>query len=333
MCVEAINLYFAIFAYFCNSVLKEILGVDSVDKLVQQCTKILTDDVKNSDTDQLFRIAYDLLEPTKSGATSPSFIMEKRCWSFRKQITVESMINTFNSVTKQEKTTRLKLLNEFILRINELQALKYLPSMCKMIHMLYFTFNRQMDKQNATMIKVSDLTQAQNTQTDPSFKEILRAGVHSFREAWAILSPSFADPTWRNKLNKFESDDKSAQDSLPLSYLLPNTSNNGVYMYYLVSYLIQLHNEFVQFYLNFKTAKNNCSTKAHVKVELENLTPNDCICFTSEKEILKIVYTHSNYSLENVQESNLEYDFVKIQKTIENRFLIDKPFIEIKVNF
>ena len=72
--------------------------------------------------------------------------------------------------------------------------------------------------------------------------------------------------------------------------------------------------------------------ESYSRVELEILSINDCINFSVDKEILQIVYTHSNYSLENVQETNLEYNFVKIQQTLDNRFLLDKPLINNKVD-
>ena len=312
--------------FFCNTIIKGIISNDSTDKLIQKCTNVLANDTKNSETDQLFRIAYDLLEFKHENDSS--FLMQKKCWSFRKQISVESMISTFNSIISIEKrSTDLMLLNEFISKINELKALKYLPSICKMLNLLYVIFNRQMDKNTASSFKISDLIQIQSRQNDLSFKEIIKTGLKSFMNAWEIISPNFVNQT--SLKNKLKIKDIDEFESLPLSYLLSNTSNNGVYIYSLVSYLIKLHNEFVEIYINFRSIKN----KEENKVEFESLTSDDCIIFSIEKEILQIVYMHSNYSLESVQEANLEYNFTKIQQTIENRFLLDKPFVNNKVQF
>lgn len=137
-----------------------------------------------------------------------------------------------------------------------------------------------------------------------------------------------------NLANKFRAKDLEDLESFPLSYLISNSSGNGVYLYSLVSYLIRLHNDFIEFYLNFKNdiSKSKINLESFNRVELENLNINDCINFSVDKEILQIVYTHSNYSLENVQETNLEYNFVKIQQTIDNRFFLDKPLINNKVD-
>lgn len=114
---------------------------------------------------------------------------------------------------------------------------------------------------------------------------------------------------------------------LPIGYLLCNTSNEGIYIYSLIFYLINLQNEFVQFYLSSIKSKGNM-----VEIELENLSKNDCISFSIEKDLQRIIYMHSNYSLENSQNVNLEFDFVKIQESIEKRFLIDKPVIKTEVS-
>ena len=307
------------------------MGNDSTYKLIQQCTNVLANDSQNADSDQLFRIAYDLLEP--SSDENASFIMEKKCWAFRRQITVQSMINAFKSTNDSRKrASSLKLLEEFILKINELQALKYLPPICKMINLLFIMFNRQMDKSNANNNKISDLISSQNNKNDNNFKEIIRGGMLAFLDAWKIISPIFVRQA--NLTNKFRVKDLEEFESLPISYLLSNSSNNGVYIHSLVSYLIRLHNEFIAFYLNFKSSssKEKINIDYASKIELENLSINDCINFSVDKEILQIVYMHSNYSLENVQETNLEFNFFKIQQTIQNRFLLDKPLITNKVN-
>jgi hypothetical protein len=316
---------------FCNIVLKEMIGNDSTDKLVQQCTNILANESENTNSDQLFRIAYDLLEPNHD--KNSSFIMEKKCWTFRRQITVQSMINTFNSINENaNKTSSFKLLKEFLSKITELQALKYLPPLCKMINLLFIMFNRQMDKNSANNNRISDLIHAQSNKLENNLKEIVNAGMRAFLESWKILNPKFFQQA--KLANKFRARDLEEFESFPLSYLLSNSSGNGVYLYSLVSYLIRLHNDFIEFYLNFKNdiSKSKINLESYNRVDLENLSINDCINFSVDKEILQIVYTHSNYSLENVQETNLEYNFVKIQQTIDNRFLLDKPLINNKVD-
>ena len=67
------------------------------------------------------------------------------------------------------------------------------------------------------------------------------------------------------------------------------------------------------------------------KIEIEALNSTNCIGFTINKDILQIVYMHSNYSLGIEQEIDIEYNFAKIQFTISKRFLEDKMLIETNV--
>ena len=70
-------------------------------------------------------------------------MFQRRFWSFRKQISVDSMVNAFNNGVKrskqhpQQKQQEHKLLDEFLRQMGELQAVRYLPSICKMLMMLH----------------------------------------------------------------------------------------------------------------------------------------------------------------------------------------------------
>lgn len=317
------------------------IGNQSTDKLIQQLTNVLANDANNSGSDQLFRIAYDLIEPNSTQTVDNGFFGDKKYWPYRKQINVESMINSFN--TNSQNKEKMALLGEFIAKINSLEALKYLPNICKMLKCLYTTFNRQIDKQTAFSNTVANLIKNNlNLSNDYNFNETMISGVKSFLSAWKI-SCQFMD----TKLNKHLSKNmliKNEDDfeSIPIAFLLSNLSNNGVYIYSLLHYLINLHNEFVAFYLkaNFmaRNPKNNKTNELmdkmineHAKIDIDCLTSNDCINFSIEKDILNMVYMFSNYSLENAQETNIEYDFNKIQRAIESKLLVDKPFINIKV--
>lgn len=92
--------------------------------------------------------------------------------------------------------------------------------------------------------------------------------------------------------------------------------------------MINLQFEFVQFYIS--SYKGLDFTKENLnQIELENLTDNDCICFTIEKDIQRIIYTHT---VESTQGVNLEFNFAEIQQAIDVSILDDKPVIRPHVN-
>lgn len=141
---------------WCEFVNQKVIKNDSTDKIITQMTNILMEDHKNSGSDRLFRIAYDLIEPNESDS---EFYNEKSFWMFRKQITFDTMINSYKSMLNNENKVKFKLLDEFILRLNELKAIKYLPSIYKMLSLLYTAFNKQIDKQNSVSLTLGDFMQ------------------------------------------------------------------------------------------------------------------------------------------------------------------------------
>jgi hypothetical protein len=317
---------------FCQLISNNILKNESINNLIHQLTNILTKDAENSDNDQLFRIAYDLVDIHSDNL----FLNEKNFWLFRRQITIDNMINTFNNSI--ENKNKHKLLNYFIIRMKELEAIKYLSSISKMVLLLHSTFNRQIDRKTASSIQLSELIDGKKSINDFSFKEIVKTGIGHFLKALKIVGTNLKQRVNNNLANKLNENDKylskvntineiDLYKQLPLSYLLPNTSNkDGVYIYSLIVYLAALQNEFIQFFtdLNGSNVQNNQN-------DFENLNTFDLISFSCEKEIQKFIYINSNYSLEAHNETNLEYDFSKIEKCIENKLLIDKPFIDLKV--
>jgi hypothetical protein len=314
------------FCEFVNSVITEA-RTNSIDKLIQNLNNVIKADGENANMDQLFRIAHDLIEPPQ---TSPSkarleFLNEKQIWLFRKQITIETMINNFqNSFINNENRQDFKVLNEFLKNLNQLKLISNLFSIVKMVEMLHSAFNKQIDKQSASKMMVANLlNDSEMSFIDLEFRQVLEQGACSFLNVYKLAHGFLG---LRNNQVLMDIDDYRY---LPLSYLMPNNSvnNNGIYIYSLIIHLINLQNSFLNFY------QRDQPNPIVEKVELETLSPSDLISFTIEKDLLQIAYMYSNYSLEFKQETNLEFNYQKIQEIIENRFLANKPFIDDTVNF
>ncbi len=318
--------------FICKEYFSKLIGND-YDNIIKQMTNVITDDVKNSGTDQIYRIAHDIVQPEEA---DDNFLNDKKYWSFRKQINIESMVSNFNSISdKNKKLNELKLLNDFILNMNELEGLKYLPSIAKMIILLHISFNRQVDRQYASSNKIEDILSQNSNFNDYTSKQIVRNGCESLLKVWKII---------RHKINlKFDSKRMSKVDinntilnqndisKIPLSYLLPSTFKDGRFIYCIVFYLINLQNEFNQFFIK-NSNESNDDPYSNEKINLNSVTQSNCISFSIDKDILQIVYMHSNYSLGASQDINIEYNFNKIQFTISKRFLEDKCLIDSNVN-
>ena len=114
-----------------------------------------------------------------------------------------------------------------------------------------------------------------------------------------------------------------------LSYLLANASRDGVYLYSVVFYLLNLNNTFIQRHMHMKNRQ--LIDNPLRQTELENVSSNECISFSCDKEILHITFINSNYSLESRQDTTLEYDFAKIEQAIERTLFAEKAIIDTTV--
>jgi hypothetical protein len=314
------------FCSFIDSVITEKKS-NSVDKLIQNLTNVLKAESENANMDQLFRIAHDLIEPPQQSPskTNLGFLNEKQIWLFRKQITIDTMINNFqNSFRTNENKDNFKILDEFLKNLNQLKLVNNLFGIVKMTEMLHSAFNKQIDKQSASKMTLGNLLHDNEMSfVDLELRQVLEQGASCFLNTYKLASEFLGLRSNQLLINMED------YKYLPLSYLMPSSSmsHNGVHIYTTMLYLISLQNNSLSFY---QRDQPNVIVE---RIELENLSPSDLISFTIEKELLQIVYMYSNYSLEFKQETNLEFNYHKIQEVIENRFLANKPFIENSVSF
>ena len=115
------------FSEFINT---RVLGANStVEGLIGQFTNVLAEEAKNSESDLLFRIAYDLVEPAASDNEEDSdgleFLNQKTFWQFRKQITLKSFMNSFNAFLQKrtpQQQVEYQLLNKFLQQLDNLKV-------------------------------------------------------------------------------------------------------------------------------------------------------------------------------------------------------------------
>ena len=246
------------------------------------------------------------------------------------------MTSLLLSTQKQVREKNFFVLERFVKQMTQLQMIKYLPSLCRMLKELHLLFDRQIERQYANSITLEHLCNHDDMVRNRSLRETIRNGAIDFLKVWqaccqdmdpkcSLESKSFIDPN----NPELQTDDFR---QLRLSYLLSNQYNEGRYIYAVIFYLITLQNEFVYFYMRHRLGMPRAEIEKLDKNNIENLTPSDCISFVTEKEILQIVFMHSNYSLENQKNVNLEYDFDKIQNSIERKIIHGKPFIDSSVS-
>lgn len=309
----------------CEFIKDEIFENKSVDNVIDELNTILKESAP--DSDKLFRIAYDLIELPEN----ENYFNQKKFWVFRRQITLNLMIQHFSIISTKEKTTNFRLLSEFIEKIDTLKAIKYLPSLFNMSKIFHKIFNRQIDSQTCSRTSLNDMLKKQSIFSNDLLLKQIEDGVKNFIKVWKMLSAEILSKCSKKNienLNKILQDREINHFGIPIGFFLPSTKNEGSLIYSLFFYLINVHNEFIQFYVgNILGKKVNENT---VTIDLDNVTKSDLISFSPEKDILRLVYIHSNYSLEECQNLNLEFNFNKIQSAIERKIIADKPLIDTK---
>ncbi|KAG7230635.1 hypothetical protein INR49_025352 [Caranx melampygus] len=107
-----------------------------------------------------------------------------------------------------------------------------------------------------------------------------------------------------------------------LQYLLPRRHGPGLCATGLVSYLVALQNELV-YAVDSHTREDNSS----YKVSVAELTEQHVIHYEVEKDLLPLVLSNCQYSLERGHEIISQYDLPRIQQQILTCFLQGKPLI------
>ena len=331
---------------FCVKYLRALIGNNS-EAIIQDIHGKLKND--NKDSDIIHRIAYEQLKPNIDETDNVNFkcLNDENSWLYRVHISVDHMVNIIYSNHKND--SKLVLLNGFIKQMHKLESIKYLPAIVQMVYLLYRVFYRQIDRKKSEEMKIKDLLNSNIILLSEESKKIITDGCTAFMSAWKNFKYFINLKKHSNFVDKLKLDDPKSKieerkvEDIPLSYLLPNFSENGRYIYALIVDLTDLQNEFLRFYINRKTEKfvklnssteNPDSTKLTLKkIELNEVKPTNCIKFTIDIDILRIVHMHCNYSLGSSKALNIEYNFEKIQSSIEERILNDKSWINNKVNF
>ncbi|KAG5853542.1 hypothetical protein ANANG_G00027090 [Anguilla anguilla] len=112
--------------------------------------------------------------------------------------------------------------------------------------------------------------------------------------------------------------------SSDLQVLLPQRQGVGLCSTALVSYLIALHNQLV-----YATDRHTGEEETSYTVSVTDLSELHVIGYEPERDLIPLVLSNCQYSLERGQETLSQYDLPKIQQLILSRILQGKPLIAL----
>uniref|UniRef100_A0A8C2YVV7 Ring finger protein 213 n=1 Tax=Cyclopterus lumpus TaxID=8103 RepID=A0A8C2YVV7_CYCLU len=218
-------------------------------------------------------------------------------WSCRERL---SLLSLTHLVEQQDQKEELPLLWRFLQKERDFRQIKLLPDILILLKHLVRKF------QNATNQKMGSIGEFIDEQT--AFALHLESCMCPLQLTGELKIP---DEFCREDLN-LNSD---------LQYLLPRRHGPGLCATGLVSYLVALHNELVN------TVESHTGDNSSYKVTVAELTEQHVIHYELEKDLLPLVLSNCQYSLECGHETISQYDLPRIQQQILTRFLQGKPLI------
>ncbi|KAL7397817.1 hypothetical protein ABVT39_028331 [Epinephelus coioides] len=229
-------------------------------------------------------------------------------WSCRERLSLLSLTHTVEQYDQKEE---LPLLWRFLQKEREFRQIKLLPDILILQKRLVRKF------QNATDQIVGSIGEFIERQTE--MRAWYEKHIDVFLKTWNLLRVSVTSSELKIP-DEFCSKDLDLTSDL--QYLLPRRQGPGLCATGLVSYLVALHNELVN-----TVDKHTGEDSSSYRVSVAELTEQHVIRYELEKDLLPLVLSNCQYSLERGHETISQYDLPRIQQQILTRFLQGKPLI------
>ncbi|CDQ93827.1 unnamed protein product [Oncorhynchus mykiss] len=231
-------------------------------------------------------------------------------WSCRERV---SLLSLTHIVEQNDGKDKLPLLWRFLQKEAEFRLVKFLPHILALQKSLVKKFQNSSDLMD---VSIREFIQRQSGPMRVWYEK----HVQIFLNTWNLLRVSVAtneikipEDFWKDDLD-LDSD---------LQYLLPRRQGPGLCSTALLSYLVALHNELLH------SVDRHTGEDTSYKVSLSELTELHVIRYELEKDLLPLVLSNCQYSLERGKETLSEYDLPKIQQQVLTRFLQGKPLITL----
>ncbi|XP_018410445.1 PREDICTED: E3 ubiquitin-protein ligase RNF213-like [Nanorana parkeri] len=295
--------------HFVSMVITPVLG--SLDRDLMTVNNYIRQDERIS-SNPVVKVVYGdpLISGEKMDLPKDSNVYCSKIWSCRERITIEYILHT---VQQQDGKDTLPLLWKFLEKETELQMVKFLPDMLKLQKDLVKKFQNYKDI---------------NFKTIGDFLQSIKSGgaqcmfeqpIQKFIRAWNHLR-LFLQTNGEIKLPEGMCDEILTMES-EFEFLLPRRQGLGLGATALTSYLIALHNSFIYALAKYTNIEPNYSIKASEVMDLH------VISYELEKDLVPIILSNCQYSLESGKETLQEFDFPKIQNQLTTRLLQGKPLI------
>ncbi|XP_066560678.1 E3 ubiquitin-protein ligase rnf213-alpha [Amia ocellicauda] len=233
-------------------------------------------------------------------------------WSCRERVSVQSLVHI---VEQNDGKDTLPVLWKFLQKEAELRLVKFLPDILALQRDLVKKF------QNVTDVKHNTIEEFIQSQQAASLTAWYEKRILIFLKVWNQLRVSLVTNGEIKILEEFC--EANLDMSSDFQVLLPRRQGLGLCPTALVSYLIALHNDLVY------TVDKHTLEDTSYTVSPADLTDLHVIKYEVEKDLIPLILSNCQYSMERGQETVPEYDLQKIQQQILTRFLQGKPLLTL----
>ncbi|XP_071620775.1 E3 ubiquitin-protein ligase RNF213 isoform X1 [Heliangelus exortis] len=285
--------------------------LEELDKKLLKLNRQIQEDERIS-SNAVVKIVYGDPGTFLSQLPKNSHIHHSKMWSCRQRISVE---NLGHVVQKKNAKDTVPLLWKFLQKEKELRLVKFLPEILALQRDLVRRF------QNTSDVKHCSIRDFLDEPFSGVMRDLFQRRVNVFLSVWNKLRSSL-DTNGEIKLPKGYCDSDLTLDS-NLEVLLPRRHGQGLCSTALTSYLISLHNDFIHS-VNRDTEEND-----RYSVSLSEVADMHLISYEVERDLIPLILSNCQYSMEKGGETMQDFDLEKIQQQVISKFLQGKPLITL----
>ncbi|XP_069055826.1 E3 ubiquitin-protein ligase RNF213 isoform X2 [Pleurodeles waltl] len=286
--------------------------IQNLEKKLLEVNTIISHDNRIS-SNPVVKIVYGDPKTFLSRLPRDSHVHCSKIWSCRKRISIEYL---WHLAQQKDGKDTVPILWKFLQKDAELRLVKFLPDILALQRDLVKRF------QNCIDIDFNKITEFLSSVQSDGMRGVIKGQIEKFLIAWNELRPSI-DSNGELKLPKGTCDAALTMES-NFNILLPRRQGPGLCATALVSYLISIHNDVV-----YTVEKYTNETRKY-SVSPSEVSDLHVISYEVEKDLIPIVLSNCQYSIESGGEMLQELDLDKIQRQVTSRFLHGKPIITIK---
>ncbi|XP_053368256.1 E3 ubiquitin-protein ligase rnf213-alpha-like [Clarias gariepinus] len=262
-------------------------------------------------SDPILKLMYGDPRMFLSSLPQQSVLHSSAVWSCREK---GSLLSLTHIVEQNDGKDYFPLLWKFLQKEPEFRQVSFLPDILALQRNLVKKF------QNVPDLICGTIKDFINKQPSGSVKSWYEKRIKIFLSSWNQLRMSLANYEVSVPGDYCSVD---LDEGSELQVLIPRRQGAGLCATALLSYLVSLHNQLVS------EASQHTGESNRYVVSLAEVSDLHVIRYEVDRDLLPLVLSNCQYSMERGQETVSEYDLPKIQQQVFTRFLQGKPQITL----